>query len=80
MVLTGTFRVLAIKKKTTAKFFSELNVGDEFTLVYTLNGFYGGSPSIDILVGNDRKHYNNATQLRNNLSNFELLDLNKGEI
>lgn len=72
MELTGTFQVSAIKKKTSAKFFKELKVGDVFTLVYTLNGFYGGSPSIDILVGGKRKHNNNALQLRNNLDNFEL--------
>ncbi|CDQ21747.1 hypothetical protein [Halobacillus karajensis] len=70
--LTGVFEVKEIKKKTSAKFFKDLKVGDVFELSYSMNGFYGGSPTIDILGSNGVKHMNNPNQLRNNMFNFEI--------
>lgn len=72
MELTGIFEVVAIKKKTVAKFFKELKPGDTFQLVYDLNGGYNGAPSIDIIQKGKFVHLNNALQLKNNLDNFEL--------
>lgn len=72
MVLDNTFKVLKIKKKTQAVFFSDLKAGDVFKLEYDLNGFYQGCPTVDILVNNKCVHYNNSLQLTKNLDNFEL--------
>ncbi|MEX3625118.1 hypothetical protein [Viridibacillus arvi] len=72
MKLRGKFKVLAIKKKSSAVFFKELKVGDEFELVYTLNGGYKSAPEIDIYVDGKYVHCNNGTQLKGNLGRFEL--------
>lgn len=72
MQLTGRFRVLGIKKQTSAQFFRSLRIGDEFELKYNINGGYGNAPYIDIYKDDVCVHSNNAIQLSNNLSNFEL--------
>ncbi|MGV4321200.1 hypothetical protein [Bacillus mojavensis] len=72
MKLTGTFRVKRIKKKTSAVFFKDLKVGDEFTLQYNLNGYYGSAPWIDIYKDGEHVHHNNALQLVMNLEKFEI--------
>lgn len=72
--LSETFFVDAIKKKTQAQFFKDLQVGDEFTLVYNLNGYYKGSPVIEIWKDGKYAHENNALQLRQNLENFSILE------
>jgi hypothetical protein len=74
MKLTGTFTVQAVKKKTSAMFFKDLNVGDTFTLSYNLNGYYTGAPSIRIYKDGEYVHSNTALQLKNNLGNFELTE------
>ncbi|MED3976126.1 hypothetical protein P4639_22270 [Priestia megaterium] len=71
MELKGKFKVMGIKKKTSAVFFKELKVGDEFELYYRINGGYEQAPVIGIKKG-DTSHSNNATQLNNNLDKFEL--------
>jgi hypothetical protein len=71
MVLSGTFKVTSIKKKTKAVFFKDLTVGDEFTLQYGLSGSYGYAPYIDI-IGIGKTHNNSASQLSSNLDNFEI--------
>jgi hypothetical protein len=70
--LVGTFKVVEIKKKTSAVFFKELKVGDVFSLQYGLNGRYESAPSIDIFRDGKYVHHNNAVQLTNNLSRFTL--------
>lgn len=72
MTLTGKFKVLAIKKKTSAVFFKDLKVGDEFELVYTINGGYESAPWISILQKDNLIHDNNARQLKSNLDKFEV--------
>jgi hypothetical protein len=72
MILSGKFRVTGIKKKTGAVFFKELKVGDEFTLQYSLNGWYHSAPSVDIYKDGKYVHCNNANQLRNNMEKFEV--------
>lgn len=73
VILSGTFIVEKIKKKTTAKFFKDLKEGDKFELRYSLNGMYSSqAPSINIYVNDELKHYNNAAQLKSNLDKFEL--------
>ncbi|PGO60603.1 hypothetical protein [Priestia megaterium] len=75
MELTGLFKVKAIKKKTSAKFFKGLKVGDEFKLSYDINGGYNSAPYIRIYQNGEGVHWNNATQLSGNLGNFELEQL-----
>ncbi|UNY48726.1 hypothetical protein P9294_gp011 [Bacillus phage FADO] len=72
MELTGKFRVKEIKKKTSAVFFKNLKVGDEFTLTYNLNGYYESAPVIDIYKDGEHAHHNNALQLVTNLEKFEI--------
>ena len=72
MKLTGKFKVTAVKKKTSAVFFKDLKVGDEFELSYSMNGYYHSAPWIDISKGGQVVHGNNANQLRNNLDKFEV--------
>ncbi|MFJ8247383.1 hypothetical protein [Peribacillus asahii] len=72
MQLRGKFKVLEIKKKTSAVFFKELKAGDEFELVYSLNGRYKSAPDIDIFQNGKCVHWNNALQLSKNLERFEL--------
>ncbi|WP_434813936.1 hypothetical protein ACRV5I_20360 [Bacillus halotolerans] len=72
MHLTAKVIVTGIKKKTSAVFFKDLKVGDEFELSYSLNGWYHSAPSIDIYQDEQIKHMNTANQLRNNLANFEV--------
>jgi hypothetical protein len=70
--LKGKFKVMGIKKKTSAVFFKDLKVGDEFELIYDLNGSYGEAPFIHIYSNGKRVHGNNALQLKQNLDKFEL--------
>lgn len=70
--LTGGFIVRRVKKKTSAKFFNGLRVGDVFELRYDLNGQYNGAPTIDIYAFEKLVHTTNALQLSKNLTNFEL--------
>ncbi|MGE6629641.1 hypothetical protein [Bacillus sp. NPDC077027] len=70
MILRGTFKVKEIKKKTQAKFFKDLSVGDEFQLQYSPSGSYGFAPIIFIHLNGARVHHNHPLQLRNNLENF----------
>ncbi|ARO62432.1 Uncharacterized protein B5E38_5012 [Bacillus cereus] len=55
MRLSNTFRVTKIVKKTQAAFFKGLKVGDEFSLVFPLNGGYGNAPTIEIYQNGDYK-------------------------
>ncbi|MCS0827441.1 hypothetical protein NX029_26355 [Cytobacillus firmus] len=71
MRLSGKFKVVAVKKKTSAVFFKDLKEGDEFSLSYDLNGGYGYAPSILIRKGTEC-HWNNGLQLRTNLAKFEV--------
>lgn len=72
MELRGKFKVVAIKKKTSAVFFKRLKVGDEFELIYNLHGGYKTAPWIKILQDGQVVHGNNADQLEKNLDKFEL--------
>jgi hypothetical protein len=72
MKLSGKFQVVEIKKKTAAEFFKGLKVGDEFELVYNLNGTYHGAPSVDIYKDGQYAHSNNSLQLKTNLEKFKL--------
>lgn len=72
MYLSGKFKVTGIRKKTSAVFFKDLQVGDEFTLVYTMNGYYHSAPAIVIYKDGVKVHMNNANQLNNNLSKFDI--------
>lgn len=72
MELTGKFKVMEVKKKTSAVFFKELQVGDTFELVYSLNGGYESAPYIRIYKDGNHAHNNNALQLKQNMSKFKL--------
>jgi hypothetical protein len=78
MKLKGTFKVIEVKKKTSATFFKDLKVGDEFTLVYSLNGFYGASPVVDIYQNGKYIHENKGTQLNSNLDKFVIEEVKEG--
>jgi hypothetical protein len=75
MKLTGKFKVTGIKKKTSAMFFKELKVGDEFELVYNFNGWYKSAPTIYIYQDGVCVHNNNALQLSDNMDKFEIEQL-----
>lgn len=75
MELKGKFKVTNVKKKTAAVFFKDLKEGDEFELVYNLNGGYGNSPWIAIYQDGQKVHGNNGLQLKSNLRNFEIEQL-----
>lgn len=75
MELRGKFKVVAIKKKTSAKFFKDLKVGDVFELAYDINGGYESAPTIYIYQDGKRVHNNTALQLSNNLDKFELVEV-----
>lgn len=70
MKLKGKMKVKEISKKTSAKFFKELKVGDELEFVYDLNGGYHSAPYVTIYKGNDFIN-NSALQLAKNLENFQ---------
>lgn len=72
MTLNGKFKVKAIKKKTSAVFFKDLKIDDEFVLVYNLNGRYKSAPTIYIYYDGECVHENNAVQLSDNLDKFDL--------
>ncbi|MEH7209985.1 hypothetical protein V7094_27865 [Priestia megaterium] len=72
MELKGKFKVVNVIKKSSAVFFKELKVGDEFELRYNLNGGYGQTADIDIYQGGKEVHWNDASRLRRNLKNFEV--------
>lgn len=72
MNLSAKFKVLKKLKKTSAVFFKDLKVGDEFDLVYTLNGGYESAPWIRIFQNGEQVHGNNARQLKDNLEKFEV--------
>lgn len=75
MNLTGKFKVLAIVKKTSAEWFKNLKVGDEFELHYNINGLYHSAPSIAIVQNGKAVHYNLAGQLNKNLEKFEIVQV-----
>ena len=70
--LTASYKVTEVKKRTQAKFFKELKVGDVFTLTYDLNGHYKSAPTIKLSADGKAPQYNSSLQLSNNLINFEL--------
>lgn len=75
MELHGKFVVAEVKKSTQAEFFKDLRVGDSFELRYPLSGAYKRAPYIYIYQHGERKHLNTASQLGQNLRNFELKEL-----
>lgn len=71
MELKTKIIITGIKKKTQAKFFKEFKVGDVIEFVYNLNGMYHGAPYISIVKDGEELGYNNALQLKDNISKFE---------
>ena len=63
--------MLAIKKKTKAVLFEELQVGDVVEVSYSFGGWYGSAPSVELSF-KGTTHYNNALQFRKNTANFEI--------
>lgn len=63
MKLSNSFRVTEIKKKTQAKFFKDLKVGDEFSLVYEINGWHGSAPTVDVYQNGKHVGSRYASQL-----------------
>ena len=74
MILKGTFKVVAIKKKTKAVLFQDLKVGDELTVTYPLSGGFGYAPTVEVRLGN-WEHWNDITQFNKNIRNFEVEQL-----
>lgn len=75
MELKASFKIIKVVKKTSAVFFKDLKVGDEFELVYNLNGGYESAPWIYINQNGTTVHGNNAGQLEKNLEKFEIEQL-----
>jgi hypothetical protein len=70
MELKRQIIITGIKNKTQAKFFKDFKVGDVIELVYNLNGMYHGAPYITIVKNGEELGYNNALQLKDNISKF----------
>jgi hypothetical protein len=75
MELTGYFKVVGVKKKTKAKFFKDLQIGDEFSLSYNLNGSYKSAPLINIYKDGRHQHSKNALELSRILDNFIIVEI-----
>lgn len=74
--LSARVKLVAIKKKTRAKYFETLKPGDEIVLTYRPNGGYNASPDIEVRDGRGViQTYNNPGQLIQNLSNFEMEEI-----
>ncbi|MBG9829693.1 hypothetical protein [Bacillus wiedmannii] len=65
MKLSNAFRVTEVKNKTQSVFFKDLKVGDEFSLVYDVNGGYTNAPTISIYQNGKRVGSRYASQLNN---------------
>lgn len=75
MVLTAMYEIKAIKKKTQAKAFKSLQVGDSFELKYNLNGYYKGSPTVEVFSKGEKLGSQYASQLVTTLEYFELEEI-----
>ena len=71
VLLSATIKITEKKKKTRAKFFKEVEVGDELELVYSLSGGYHYAPTVDIYYKGEMVLRVYPSQLSNNLGNFE---------
>lgn len=75
MELTAMYKITAIKKKTQAKAFKSLEVGDSFELKYNLNGYYKGSPTVEVFSKGEKLGSQYASQLVTTLEYFELEEI-----
>lgn len=76
--LYGRFRVVEIKKKTTAKFFNKLELGDVFVLRLDLNS--SGVPNLRVIYDNKEAHRETPSRIKKFLENFELEELERVEL
>lgn len=71
--LYGRFKVVQVKKKTTARFFNKLEVGDIFILRLDLNS--SGVPDLRVIYDNKKVHRETPSRIKKFLENFELEEL-----
>lgn len=73
MKLTGTFIVVEQLRKTTTKFFKDVEIGDVYTLVYEFtggSGRYGGTPEVKMYQNGKKVYTNSAKIIRNGFKTF----------
>lgn len=77
--LKTKIKVLAILKKTSAKFWNTVEPGDEYTLVYVLEhrpGFKADyQPKIHVYQNGRKIFEDSANRLLGNMENFEIEEL-----
>lgn len=71
MELTAKITITGIKKKTKAKFFESLKIGDVIELRYNLDGADKYAPHIYVYKDGLKIMSAYALQVKTNLSNFE---------
>lgn len=64
MKLSGSFKVTAVNKKTKAKGFENLQVGDTVSFTWSLNGSYGGAPYVACFVNGNHVDTKNALTVK----------------
>ncbi|MBJ8023717.1 hypothetical protein [Bacillus cereus] len=76
MKLSGSFKIAAVNKKTKAKGFEDLQVGDTVSFTWNLNGSYKGAPSVACFVNGNHVDTKNALTVKQlftyNYANFEI--------
>ena len=75
LFLTNKIQVTGKLKKTSAKLFKDVKIGDELSFHYTFISDYLSGRTANIQVENSFNHTleNNATQLKRNLANFSFV-------
>ncbi|MGE0981494.1 hypothetical protein [Bacillus cereus] len=64
MKLSGAFKVTDVNKKTKAKGFEALQVGDTVSFTWNLNGSYKGAPSVACFVNGKHVGTKNASTVK----------------
>lgn len=64
MKLSGAFKVTAVNKKTKAKGFENLQVGDTVSFTWSMNGSYGGAPYVACFVNGNHVDTKNALTVK----------------
>ena len=75
MELKGQIIITGIKKKTGAKFFESLKIGDVIELRYNLDSADKYAPHIYLYKGGVKIMSTYALQVKTNLSNFEYVEV-----
>lgn len=75
MILKTRLAILDKKKKTKAKLFEALEIGEVLSLQYNLNGGYHSTPTITVVRDNGEKTDCYPNQLESNLKAFVVMEI-----